>query len=86
MFKLFLAVLVLSDTGSIAQNTTITDFNNGQACAQLAKEANTTHRIEREGHMFTVITKGQCVGDGLPGAPPVAQFFDGINQIMRQVR
>lgn len=68
MWKLFVTVIAMSDTGAVSTNVTITDYNNKNDCFITSKGIVGIFDKEANGHHFRIITSAQCNGDG-PAAP-----------------
>jgi hypothetical protein len=92
LFKLFITVLVLSDSGAVSQNAIVTDYDNPAACIQMAKEINGTADVSYGTRSARIFSKAICdtrqatesgpVKGGIP--PPVAQMFNGFNRLIQQ--
>ncbi len=81
----------MSDTGSVNQTLTVTEFLDPQACERTAKEITGTTQVNKEGHNFTVISRTLCAKDGPIGPPnggrippPVHQFFNEFNNFIQR--
>jgi len=82
----------MSDTGSVNQNLTVTEFLDPQACERTAREITGTTQVNKEGHNFTVIARAICAADGPtpPPArgsiapPPIRQFFNEFNNFIQR--
>lgn len=83
MIKLFVAILAISDTGSISTHQVVTDFRNEDACMQVAasygkpegqKDGYTVFYVERTmeamGHKVVIKSTAQCRYDYVNGPPP----------------
>ncbi len=75
MWKLFISVLAMSDTGSLATTAIVTDYPSQQSCS-IAQREMTGPPVTRElnGHNLTIQTFTVCkpVADG---APQVAEGY-----------
>jgi hypothetical protein len=63
MWKLFVTVLAMSDTGAINTNVATTDFQSRADCFSTAKEINGSTTQNANGHDFTIKVKAFCTGD-----------------------
>jgi hypothetical protein len=84
MWKLFVSVLVMSDSGSIAVSSIATDFASHPACLTAAREMFPAKiELTLQGHVVTVRTVTECRSDGSPAGPPaevripIPPFFGG---------
>lgn len=62
MLKLFVATLILSDTGSVATSLAITDYDDPVACECTARELENKGHFTKDinGHAVTITTSAQC--------------------------
>ena len=71
MWKLFITVIAMSDTGAVSTNVTVTDYNSRGDCVETAKaiSGKTSQTPPNNGHTFNIIVTAQCNGDAMP--PPL---------------
>ena len=87
MFKLFITVMVLSNTGGVSQNAIVTDYDDPVACQRMAKEINGSTEVEYAGSRAKIFAKAICdtrqvqTEGAVP--PPVAQMFNGFNRLIQ---
>lgn len=62
MLKLFVAVIAMSDTGSISTTWIATDYNDPVACTATARSIQDKGNFTRElaGHTVTISTEAHC--------------------------
>jgi hypothetical protein len=92
MFKLFITVMVLSNTGAVSQNSIVTDYDDPVACERMAKEINGTTEVKYPGldvsakvwakAICDTRQRGMAQNGQVP--PPVAQFFTGMGQFLQR--
>ena len=70
MWKLFITVIAMSDTGAVSTNVAISDYNSRDDCFVTAKGISGIIDKTANGHSFRIITNAQCNGDGLSIRPP----------------
>jgi hypothetical protein len=69
VWKLFVTVIAMSDTGAVSTNIAISDYNNHNDCVITAKGiAGRTEQIVGGRH-FNIVVSAQCNGDN-PSPPP----------------
>jgi hypothetical protein len=86
--KLFISVLTMTDTGSVAQSAVATDIPTMQQCIQLKESMNYTKDEIFYGHKVTVRVKADCAPMQMPvasGLPPAVAgmlhgFMNGLDQ------
>jgi hypothetical protein len=72
MWKLFIAILAISDTGNISSNLTVSDYANHTDCLNTAR-AMSSRTVQTNGtNQVTVIVNAQCNGD-IVVPPPMPQ-------------
>lgn len=72
MWKLFITVMALSDTGAVSTNVVVSDYNSQRDCTVTAKGISGSIDRNVNGHNFKIITSAQCNGDGTAPPPPQA--------------
>ena len=68
MWKMFITVIAMSDTGSVSTNVAITDYASRGDCERTAKEISGKTSQTVNEHKFNIIVTAQCNGDAMP--PP----------------
>jgi len=68
MWKIFITIIAMSDTGSVSTNVGVTDYASRNDCERTAKEISEKTSQNVAGHNFNVIVTAQCNGDAMP--PP----------------
>jgi hypothetical protein len=80
MWKLFLAIIAMSDTGSVSSNVNVNTYASQVDCMNTARVM-TGRTVQTEGgHQFTVVVTAQCNRDLAqpmppPMPPPQQQMF-----------
>lgn len=69
MWKMFITIIAMSDTGSVSTNIAITDYNSRGDCELTAKVINGRTSQDVVGHKFNIVVTAQCVGDAIPQPP-----------------
>lgn len=69
MWKLIIAVVALSDTGTPSVSTSTTTIADQATCTALATEFSREGEKEYQGHKFLIKGTGKCVPDGSCRAP-----------------
>lgn len=89
IWKLFVSVMAMSDTGSVSTAAVVTDYVDQPSCMQAAADYGQGHDLVAYGHKVTIKVSATCAPqqiayrtDGIP--PPVAGmlrgFLDGFEQ------
>jgi len=66
MWKMFITVIAMSDTGSVSTNVSVTDYASRNDCEKTAKEISGKTSQAVVGHNFNIIVTAQCNGDAMP--------------------
>lgn len=71
MWKLFITVVAMSDTGAISTNVIVVEYhNNRNDCVTVSKGiVGATDKVAH-GHNFKIVTSAQCNGSDGPPRPP----------------
>lgn len=68
MWKMFITVIAMSDTGAVSTNVAVTDYASRSDCEKTSSVINGKTTQTVQDHKFTIIVTAQCNGDAMP--PP----------------
>jgi hypothetical protein len=82
MLKLFVTILMLSDTGAVSTSLQVTDMNDAVACGNMERQINTNKPsvTTYNGRSAQIMMQAKCATDG-PADPGVVAGRQGAKPV-----